>query len=112
MFDRIVYWLFYYSKVYNLMKPILVWAYLHFDGDQEKIYEFLGEKGKISKAVLEHDLKDVKLKDYVSGIDFGKEKYFHIKSKKVVVVPKEEFKQIKLMWKEEQKKKKLDAINK
>lgn len=88
------------------MKPVLVWAYIHFDGDQDKIYKFLGENVRISKDVLERDLKNIKLKDYVSGIDFGKEKYFRIKSKKVVVVPKEQFNEIKLMWKEEQKKKK------
>ena len=100
MFDRIIYWLFYYSKVYNLMKPILVWAYIHFEGNQDKIYEFLGRKGQISKETLKHDLEGVNLNDYVSGIDFGKEKYFHIPNKRIVVVPKGEFKNVKHLWKE------------
>lgn len=100
MFNRIIYWLFYYSKVYNLMKPILVWAFIHFEGDQQKIYDFLDQRVKIDKKTLEHDLKGVNLNDYVSGIDFGKEKYFHIPNKVYVIVPKGEFKNVKRLWKE------------
>jgi len=87
------------------MKPILVWGYIHFNGDQKKIGELLKNKTVLERDTLRKDLMNVNLSDYISGIDFGKEKYFHIKSREVYVVPKGEFKEIKREWENENIKK-------
>ena len=92
---RILYWLFSYATVYNAVKPVLVWLYIKNDGDQEKIREFITNCTNPDYEVIKRDLKYVKLKNYVSLIDFGKEKYFEKYKNKLFVIEKKDFKLLK-----------------
>lgn len=48
-----------------VMKPILVWCYIHFDGVQHHITEFLCKQQTIPDFQLNEDLENVNLDDFV-----------------------------------------------
>jgi hypothetical protein len=57
------------------MKPILVWFYCFFDGDDKKIIDAL-DKGEMPPIrQFKEDLEEVNLKDYITIYDFGFEKF-------------------------------------
>lgn len=89
---------YYILKSRKFMKPIIVWFYCFFDGNNKKILDAL-EKGQMppERQFIE-DIKRINLKDYITIYDFGFDKFckkHHINTENTVIVFKKELQVVK-----------------
>lgn len=76
------------------MKPIIVWFYCFFNGDNKKVLDALDKGQMPPERQFIEDIKRINLKDYITIYDFGFDRFckkHHIDYENTIIVFKKQF---------------------